>query len=283
MFRTLSNSWELIKASARVLVADKELIVFPIVSAIGTLMVTAAFAIPLFVANLFDSFFTGESQLFGYVVLFVFYLVQYLVVFYANTALVGAALIRLRGGNPTLADGFRIANSRLGPIFGYALISATVGLLLRSLARRNNGLGRFVISLIGFVWNIATFLVVPILAVEDVGPIKAIKRSAALLKRTWGEQIVGNLGLGAVFGLATMALIAVMIALILAAVLTLESVLLAIVLGVILVLLLIFMGLFQSALNGIYTAAVYRYAVDGEAGGFFEPELVKNAFQVRAG
>ncbi len=281
MFAKISSSWELVKASARVLAEDKELMIFPIVSAIGTLVVTAVFVIPLFTANFLDAFFSGRLQIFGVIALFLFYLAQYLVIFYANTALVGAALIRLRGGDPTLADGFRIANSHLGAIFGYALISATVGMILRSLARHRNSLGRLVISLIGFAWNIATFLVVPVLVTEDIGPIEAIKRSAALLKRTWGEQIIGNFGLGAVFGLAVVALLVIWVPLILVAAITLHSVLLAVALAVVLALLLVLLGLLQTTLNGIYTAAVYRYAMDGEVGGFFEPVLVQNAFQVR--
>ncbi len=244
-------------------------------------MVTAVFVIPLFTANFLDAFFSGRLQIFGVIALFLFYLAQYLVIFYANTALVGAALIRLRGGDPTLADGFRIANSHLGAIFGYALISATVGMILRSLARHRNSLGRLVISLIGFAWNIATFLVVPVLVTEDIGPIEAIKRSAALLKRTWGEQIIGNFGLGAVFGLAVVALLVIWVPLILVAAITLHSVLLAVALAVVLALLLVLLGLLQTTLNGIYTAAVYRYAMDGEVGGFFEPALVQNALQVR--
>src|SRR5262245_22771845 len=203
MFQRLSNSWELVKASAAVLRADKELVVFPIVSAIGTLIVTATFALPLFLAGMFDSMYVDGKgfQPLGMAVAFLFYLTQYFVIFFANTALVGAAMIRLQGGDPTVGDGFQIALRRIGPIFGYALISATVGMILRAIAERAGFIGRIVISLIGLAWNLATYLVVPILAVEDVGPIEAIKRSTALLKRTWGEQVVGNAGLGAVFGL----------------------------------------------------------------------------------
>ena len=39
-------------------------------------------------------------------------------------------MIRLRGGEPTLADGFNAAKSRLPAILGYAAISATVGVVL---------------------------------------------------------------------------------------------------------------------------------------------------------
>jgi len=171
MFRRLSNSWELVKASAAVLRSDKELVVFPIVSAIGVLIVTATFAVPLFLAGLFDQMYTDGHGLqpLGMLVAFLFYLVQYFVIFFANTALVGAAMIRLDGGDPTVGDGFRIAMRRAGPILGYALISATVGLILRTIAERAGILGRLVISLIGLAWNLATYLVVPVLAAEDVG------------------------------------------------------------------------------------------------------------------
>src|SRR6476659_201624 len=220
MFERISNSWELVKASAAVLRSDKELVVFPIVSAIGSMIVLATFAIPMFLAGVFDSMYVDGKgfQPLGMLVAFLFYLVQYTVIFFANTALVGAALIRLRGGDPTVADGFRIASQRLGPILGYALIAATVGTVLRVITERVGIIGRIVISLIGFAWAIATYLVVPVLAAEDIGPVDAVKRSAELLKRTWGEQLVGNAGMGAVFGLITFGLFLVAIPLIILAV-----------------------------------------------------------------
>jgi hypothetical protein len=283
MFRRLSNSWELVKASAAVLRSDKELVVFPIVSAIGTLIVTATFAIPLFLAGLFDRMYVeGRGfQPLGMLVAFLFYLVQYFVIFFANTALVGAAMIRLDGGDPTVGDGFRIAMKRIGPIFGYALISATVGMVLRAIAERAGFIGRIVISLIGLAWNLATYLVVPVLAVEDIGPIDAIKRSTALLKRTWGEQIVGNAGIGAVFGLLTLAVFLIGVPLIILAVAAKSLVVLGLAILVVVIAALA-LALIGSTLSGIYTAAVYRYAATGEVGGAFSPDLVRNAFRVKA-
>ena len=282
MFRRLSNSWELVKASAAVLRSDKELVVFPIVSAIGVLIVTATFAIPMFLAGLFDQMYAGDRgiQPLGMLVAFLFYLVQYFVIFFANTALVGAAMIRLDGGDPTVGDGFQIAMRRAGPILGYALISATVGMLLRAIAERAGFIGRIVISLIGFAWNVATYLVVPVLAVEDVGPVEAIKRSTQLLKRTWGEQLVGNAGMGAVFGLLTLAVILVGVPLIVLA--AMAQSLIAIGLAVlVLVLALLALGVISSTLSGIYSAAVYRYAAEGEIGGAFSPEMIQSAFRAK--
>ncbi len=192
MLKKLSNSWALIKASAAVLRADKELIVFPIISAIGVLIVTLTFAFPMMLAGMFDSLLKGKSQVFGFIVGFVFYVVQYTVIIFANSALVGAAMIRLRGGDPTVGDGFRIAMKHIGSILLYALISATVGTILRWISERSKMLGRIVASLVGMAWNLATYLVVPVLVVEGVDPMTAIKRSASLLKQSWGELCVAD-------------------------------------------------------------------------------------------
>lgn len=278
MFTRLSNSWELLKASARVLMADKELVIFPIISTIGVLLVTLTFALPFLFSNFFDNLVMGgRIEVMGFLVAFLFYVVQYTVIFFANTALVGAALIRLRGGDPTVGDGFRIAGSRIGPILGYALIAATVGMILRAISQRSKGLGRMVVSLIGFAWNVATYLVVPVLAVENVGPIEAIKRSADLLRRTWGEQIAGNLGMGGIFFLFYLALIIVFIPVVILAI-NAQSIAVLIAAVIIFILVISIAGLVQSTLEGIYSAAVYQYATTGEAGAFFEEQMVRGAF-----
>jgi hypothetical protein len=38
-------------------------------------------------------------------------------------------------------------------------------------------------------------------------------------------------------------------------------------------------ALVSSALSGVYAAAVYRFAAEGETGGFFTPAMVKGAFR----
>ena len=278
MFARISNSWQLVKASAEVLRADKELIVFPIISMIGVVIVTATFAIPMFLTGIIDTV-TGEGgEALGIVVAFLFYVVQYCVIFFANTALVGAAMIRLEGGDPTVSDGFSIASRRITAIVGYALISATVGMILRALSERAGLLGKIVSSLIGLAWNLATYLVVPVLVVEEVGPLDAIKRSAQLLKRTWGEQVVGNLSIGLVFFLIGFVVVAIGIPILVVAAGTGSAVVIGLVV-LLFVLALATVGLLGATLNGIYSAAVYRYAVEGDTGGYFSGELVQSAFR----
>lgn len=278
MLHKFQSSWVLVKSSARVLWEDKELLVFPIISVIGLLVVSALLFVPLLFGSLLDTLFGGESGFFGYIFLFFFYLLQYFIIFFANTALVGAAQIRLRGGDPTIGDGLRIAASRFGAILGYALIAATVGLILKAFKDKSNGWGRFVISIIGLAWNVATFLVVPVLAAENLGPIAAIKRSVSLLRKTWGEQIIGNFGLGMVFNLVYIVLFIAGIGITAAVGFAVESLWAAAVVAVIFIVLFAFTALVNSALGGIFTAAVYEYAANGRDSGFFEGELVHNAF-----
>jgi hypothetical protein len=191
--------------------------------------------------------------------------------------LVGAAMIRLDGGDPTLGDGLRIAFSRLPKIIVYAVIAATVGMILRWISERAGIVGQIVGGIIGFAWSVATFLVVPVLVVENVGPFEAIKRSTGYLKRTWGEQIIGNVGIGLVFGVLIMLVIFAGGAL--AFFLFQASVMLGLIGVVALILLVGVLALIGSALGGIFTASVYRYATKGDGGSMFNNEVLAAAFR----
>ncbi len=280
MLVKIRNSWNLIKASAGVLSADKELIIFPLLSSIALLILTASFAIPMFASGFFDQLLGGKSEIFHYIILFFFYVVQYTVIVFANSALIGAALIRLGGGDPTAGDGFRIAFGHFGKILGYALIAATVGVILKWIGDKSKSLGRLVVSLIGLAWNLATYLVVPVLVVEEVGPLESVKRSAAYLKKTWGEQIVGNFSIGLVFGLLSFLVFVVGVLFFIWAA-TAESVAGMVATGVVLVLVLILLSLISNTLEGIYVAAVYHYIAQGQTSGFFSKEQIEGAFRAK--
>ncbi|TXI47871.1 MAG: hypothetical protein E6Q50_12415 [Lysobacter sp.] len=273
MFEKFSRSWELVKASASVLRADKELMLYPILSSLATLLVMATFAVPVFALKLFENGF----NVFGAVVGFAFYFCQYSVIVFFNSALVAAATIRLEGGDPTFADGIRAAKARLPAILGYAAIAATVGLILQSLKDRdNNFVVRLIGSGLGVAWTLATFLVVPVLVNRNVGPVDALKESLALLKRTWGENAIGNVGIGAAFGLFTFAVVLIGVALCFVA--FQASMAAAIVVGAAFVLILLVLGVAQSALSGIYSAALYRYAMAHETPDAFRGMALERAF-----
>ncbi len=276
----IKNSWALVQASWEVLKADKELAIFPVISAIGVILVSLTFILPMFAAGLFESLMGDNIEILTYFVLFLYYVITYTVIFFSNTALMGAAMIRLRGGDPTVRDGLNIALENLSSILGYAVIAATVGIILRWLSERAGIVGRIVIGLVGMAWTLATYLVVPVLVVEKTGPIDSIKRSAELLKKTWGEQIAGNLGLGFVFGLIIFAVIilTVLLTIALASAELLGLMFMVMGIGVLSVLLL---SIISSTLTSIYTAAVYLYAAEGQSSDWFDDQLIAQAFKAK--
>ncbi len=179
----------------------------PIASGIACLCVSviilAAYAL------IFPSQITGFAAMSGshqspltqgmWACLFVFYLANYFVVVFFNVALVAAASDRLAGGNATINYGLQVAWQRKGKIFQWALLAATVGILLNALEQRLGWLGRLVTRFIGVAWTMATFFVVPLLAAEDLGPAEALVRSGELFTETWGEQLVGGFSFGLIF------------------------------------------------------------------------------------
>lgn len=278
------RSWALMKSSASILRQDKELMLFPLLAGLASLVVLASFAWPIV-----SMVHHGQADLEGtrhhvspafLLVSFLFYFVQYAVVIFFNTALAAAALIRLDGGNPTLGDGLRAATSKVGSILGYALIAATVGMILRAIQERAGFIGRILAGFLGFGWSVATFLVVPVLAAHNVGPVDAVQRSAGLVRRTWGENVIGNAGIGIVGGLLTLCLVAVSVLLFVGAVAT-QSIPLMVAVGAAGVIGLVALSLFQTAMHGVYAAALYRYAQFGDPGQGFDVRLLESAFRTR--
>ena len=278
-----ARSWALTKASMGILRSDKELLVFPLLSAAGAILVLLSFVLPMFGLGLFDQLDAGAGA--GvppvfYLCAFAFYLAQYFVMFFFSSALVGAAMIRLDGGDPTVADGLRIARSKWLQILGYAAIAATVGMVLRGLEQRAGFIGRIVVGLIGVAWTLATFMTVPVLVARDIGPVDAVKESAMLLKRAWGENLIGKGGLGLIFGLITIVVIVIGAAIavgLAGAGLGALAIAAAVTAG----LTVLGIALIQSALSGIYSAALYRYATGGTAAAGFDGALLQDAFQPR--
>lgn len=269
----ISRGFRLLRASWDVLRSDKELLVLPLISFVLIALVTASLAGAAWATGGLGRH-RDSLEVIDYVFLGLYYFVAYFIGIFFNAAVVGAATIRLQGGDPTVGDGLRLAASKAGKVAGWAAISATVGLILRSLEERAGFLGDLVIGLIGVVWGAITFFVVPVLLYEPVGPVEGIKRSAAIFRRRWGEQFTGNVAIGlAVFLLALPALL-------LAGALAAVSLPVGIVVGVLVIGTLVAVG---SALSGVFQAALYRYATTGEAGGAFDHADLQTSFRPRRG
>ena len=276
----LSNSWALMKASTNVLRLDKELLFFPLLSGVATIIVSATFIAPAFaMGEGFDTIsrVTEDGSYLGYVIGFLYYVALYTVIFFFNTALVGAAMIRLDGGDPTVGDGLTIAFRKLPTVLGYAVIAATVGMVLRAIEERVGVLGRIIIGILGVSWTLATYLTVPVLATKDVGAIDAVKESAGLFRKTWGEQMVANAGIGLAFFVIAVVMMGTFIPL----TIFLGSINEVLIIPMIISMGggLVFLGLLSSTLQGIYSAALYRYATTGDPGVGFDAAAMQDAFR----
>ena len=293
MGRKIRNGWELSKQSWAALRANPQLLMFPVISMIGMIIVTILFLIPISATGIFQALTkegTVSNDVAGViatVVLFLYYVVAYTVTIFSNTALVGATMKLLRGEPATVNDGIQIASARLGKIIVYAIISATVGMIARGIRDAGRDSKNPVIAILAAIiggllqgaWNLLVFFAIPVLVVENVGVVDSLKRSLELFKKTWGEQFTGSTAIGGITCLAFIAVFLIGGLLIFVAVSSQSA---ALIIGAValVILAIVFLGLLHGAVNGIFQASLYKYATTGDAGPFIDTELAREAFAV---
>ncbi len=268
----IQRGFHLIGLSWGVLKEDRSLLVLPLLSFFGLVLLTAvaagiAWGIGFPAGN-------EDPKPLLYVVAFAFYVLAAFIAIYFQSALIAVATDRLNGGHASVGDGLKTANQHLPAIFAWSVIAATVGLLIRMLEERLGIFGRIVGLIVGVAWSAVTFFVVPVLVLEGVGPIDALKRSGTLFKSKWGEQFTGVAAIGIAMFLVSLPIILVAVGL------GALNVVLGVAVGLIALAALSLVG---STLSGIFNAALYRYATTGEASGGFSGEDLHGAFAPRRG
>ena len=283
MFRTIGNTWQITKLSWKVLQLDRELIFFPIMGTLGAVLVGAVAAGVFGATGTFDRLGnTGDAEfnVVDLIIALVAYFGGLYMVIFFNSALVAAARERLEGGDPNVMSGIRAVRGMWLAILGWTLITGTVGLLLQalqSMARENShGVMRIVaiilVSLLQTAWAYITFFVIPILVVERVGPITAIRRSGSLLRQSWGEQLTAS------FSFFLIYLLAILIVAIPVVILVFIAPVAAIIVGVILGGIAIAS---VAAMEGIFKAALYEWVAEGKGSEWFDRQLLADAYMQR--
>jgi hypothetical protein len=277
MFESIGRSFALVKTSWDILMQDKKLLAFPILSGIISLLVLATFVLPLFLTGSLRGGEAHGGSIIFYGTLFLFYLVSYFVVIFFNTALITCVNARLNGKDMSVTEGLSASARHFPAIFAWAMVSATVGLILHLLQERAGFVGQIVVSLIGGAWGLVTFFVVPVLVLEDKGVVDAVKESFGLVKKTWGESIVGAGSIMLVFFLiGIVAFLGLLATMVLAPALFVFAL-------VAFVLLVIVLAVLASAMQGIFITALYTYARTGTVPSAFNRDLIANAFVAKSG
>jgi len=272
MFESIGRSFALVGTSWNILMDDKKLLVFPVLSGIVTLLVILTFVLPLLVTGAFMSL-APAGPVFYYGLLFLFYVVSYFVVIFFNTALISCVNAQLNGKDMSVGEGLSNSTRHLPAILGWAIVSATVGLVLHLLEERSGLVGQIVLSLVGGVWSLVTYFVVPVLVLEDKGVVDSVKESFSLIRKTWGESIVGTASIVIVF-----VIIGAIAGIGLVATLILGNTALFVATLALFLLLVVILAVVYSAMQGIYVTALYTYAKTGSVPSAFSPDLIRNAF-----
>jgi hypothetical protein len=263
--RRVGTGWALAKRSLGVVRSDGALVALAVLGAITAGLVALALGIPAIALE--EAGDTVPAVVLGAVAV---YLATAAAVFF-GVALASAASEALAGRDARVGSAIAVASRRMPQILGWALVLTTVNVIV-SLLRDRGGLGAIAAGIAGAAWSLATFFAVPLIALEGIGPWAALKRSAALFKQHWGEQIVGRAGVGALFFLLGVlpgiAMIAIGVALADAA---------GIVVGVIGVLFVAVALLLGQAAGSVLAVALYRYATGSPDTGPFSAEQLESA------
>lgn len=268
-------------ASWRIVRTEPSLAVFPLLSVAFALAYILAVVLPLGVLGavvLGD----GDASLIGIILLIVFMLGASIGATFFGVAAAHNASEVMDGRDPTLGGGIAMARRRFGVIVQWALVNATVGILLQIIGEKAGPIaGALIQALGGAAWGIASFFAIPILALEGLGPFATLKQSASIVRQKWGESLVG----GAAIGIVTFLIALAGIGLIVLGVLTgsngvwgLGGPLVG--LGVLVVVVAMVVG---QIIGAVFRVVVYRYATSGAiAPGFDEAEL-QQVFRPRRG
>jgi hypothetical protein len=273
----IGRGWRLAKESWAVLKADRSLMLFPVVAAVAILAAALLLAGPGVVVLAVDA-----PAPIAYALWVVAAYVLTFIGIYCSVALAAAASLAIDGKDTTLSDGFSVARQRIGLVAVWSLVQLTVGVILNGieLLLQQGGVGRLVSALISGLlsaaWSVLTFFVVPLLALEGIGPREALQRSGSLIKARWGEGFVGA---GSISGLVFLIVILPGIAVgALGVVAVSSSAALGGALIAVGVAVVIAGALISSTLNAIFRVALYRYATSDEVVGGFDRASFEQAF-----
>jgi Family of unknown function (DUF6159) len=271
----IKRGWGLTKKSWGLLNEHRELIRFPLYGAVATVPLAILFFGP-------GLYLLDQDSLAGAIPLLVIGVYVLSVVgFYFSVGLAAAANMIFNGQQATIADGLAVARANFSQICGWAALSTAISVLMGVLENQGGIAGNIAARLVGMAWSLVTFLAVPVIAIEGTGPLETLKRSASIFRQRWGQQITGNIAIGAaVFLIGVLPAVILIVA---GVALWSSASFLGALLVVVGALVLAIAMLVSRALSGVFGVALYRYALDGQAVGGFTQDELESAVKVKKG
>lgn len=270
----ISASWDYMKMSWEFLMKNKDLALLPVINLIAILLLLAVIGIAGVVLGVFEQ---AHFNSWGTMILLfaIFYFFLNFATIYLNVVMIACVMERLRSRSGKIRDGIRIANTRLVQIAGWAVMSMTVGLIIRFLESLHSIVADIIAVIFGGAFAIGTYMGLPLMIYEGCGPIESFKRGMKMFGKNWRQMASANaiiiLTFAAIYALIHFLAIAM----------PYLSTDFYIINVTMIVLLFIFMMTFGSAMNAIIRCAVFlsihaKLNVPG-----FERERLKRGFRQR--
>ena len=277
-------SRELLGETWRILVSDKIIAVFPflggICAVVGAVVILGG---GYLIANAGPA---DNRSIVMAVALFIAWVVDAFAITYFQAGLVTVVNGRLHGEAVTFGQGLSAASRRVGTIFLWALLTATIGIILQAFRSKKNIIGTMIANMVGLIWGVATYFVVPAMIIKGENIRGSIAESVAVMKKTWGEALVANFSIGLIF-----TVVAIIFAILPVGVLwfgipsgaislaSTSSVLQLLVgVGAYELLLLLFLVIIVAPLNNILCVVLYNYAMSGQVPDGFRKEVLDRMF-----
>jgi hypothetical protein len=299
----LKTSLDLFKRSVSVIAQNRALLLFPIIALVLVFIIVLFFISPFVLSNtghaltdplhwktLADrikllaenkDMLPGAS---GFAWFAVFYLVSVLLGTFFNVAFYNEIFNALNGNQVSIIRGIRVARAKIKFILTWSMFAGVVGIIINTLEDKFGFVGRWVLRLIGIAWSVASIFVIPVIIREEksTSPLKLLKSSALMLKKTWGETVIGFMGISIGFGIFTsLTLILILITVPIVFGLLLANFWAAIATVFLEIICLLAFAFFWSLASNIYRCALYMYASEGIVPGPFDEEMMNMAWKVK--
>ena len=300
------RSWLLFKSSLSIIARNKQLLVFPILIFTLTCVIALFFFAPIVLQPTGHSYLQAEhwqaigNSLFthsesgrhqnseiGFTPLALAYLafLYFVAMFFAtffNVAFFNEILAALSGEPVSIGRGLKFANTRLKAILLWALFAGLVGLIIKFIEQRLELVGRMIARFLGLAWSIASVFVIPIIVREEesINPVNMLRRSAGILKDTWGEALLGYVGLSFANVLVMIASLVLLLGALFVSIALNDFWIIAIA-GVLWLFAVFAWSYLASVASQVYKGALYLYAAEGVIPEPYNQEMLDLAWKFK--